>query len=89
MTVQQAMNKIMQGKLKSHSPVLDLGLEIRQLVSLANSSMPIIDRELMVGDYLLHTVETCALWRHLLPMDTSTVESTVKAVEGYLAVGCD
>lgn len=41
----------------------------------------------MVVDYLFRSIVTCAQQGHLLIMDTFTVASTVRALEGYLVIG--
>lgn len=59
------------------SSVFDLAIEIRQLISLAHSYMPIADKAHIVVDYLICSVENRAMQRHFQYVDTSTVESTV------------
>lgn len=63
--------------LDLQSSIFDLALEIRQLVSLPHSYIPLADREQMVVDNLIRSAETHAMSRHLFSVDTSMIESTV------------
>lgn len=65
----------------------DLAIDIRKLVSVAHSNIPIGDREQMVINYLIHNVYNLAIQRHLLSVDTSTVPNPMLAIDEYLATG--
>lgn len=86
-SVRQAKDKLIALSMDSQSSVFELAIEISLLLSLAHSHIPIADREQIVVDYLIHSVENHVMQRHLLSVDTSTMEGIVRAIEKYLAIG--
>lgn len=53
--------------------VFDLAIEIGRLVGLAHSYILTGDRDQLVGDYLVSSMHSRAIQRHLLTIDTTTV----------------
>lgn len=77
----------MRLKKDPQGSVYDLAIEIRKLVSLAHSYVPVEDRKQTKSEYLIHSADNRAIQRYLLSVDTFTVEGTVKAIDEYFAIG--
>lgn len=54
---------------------------------MVHSYIPIGDREQMVIDLLIQSIDNSAIQRYLLSMDTSAVARSVRTIDEYLVIG--
>lgn len=73
-------------KKESERSVYDFTIEIRKLGSLAHIYISVGYWEQITVYYLIRIVDNWDIQRHLLSVDTSTVEGTVRVIDEYLAI---
>lgn len=63
---------------------VDLSVEIGRLGNSVHTSMPTEDRDQLTIDFLVMSMDSRSIQRHLLTANTTTVVGTVQAIEDYL-----
>lgn len=66
--------------------ISDFAMEIGHLAKQAHLCLPIAEQDLHTIGYLVRILGSKALQKHLVTANTSTIASTVLAIEGYLAI---
>lgn len=82
-STRRAKEKLLHQKKDPQRLVHDLVLEIKKLVSIAYSCLhiPISDREQMIIDYLVQSIDNRSIKWHLLSVDITTIAGTVRAID--------
>jgi hypothetical protein len=87
LTVRQAKDKLVSLKRTAKQTLHEHAMEVRQLVQKAFKNLATADREELMLDYFIRSLDNRALQRHMLAVEPATVIEAVRAAEEFLQVG--